>query len=204
MFFLWLICHGILSMLAQQISPLTPWVTAAGLLISTGLLVLFQPTLLSRFGRVCPKKHWFFLPHLLPVSYHLLRFGFALPSASSLATLLLSAALEELVFRGVLQNYFQPKLGILLSALVFSAAHLLGGFDPAQLIFAFGAGLVLGTTALDSLLPCILIHFLINLTANPPSTYQPLTDWLFWLCVAVYLTYGIYHLTKRCSYETIH
>ena len=31
MFFLWLICHGILSMLAQQISPLTPWVTAAAL-----------------------------------------------------------------------------------------------------------------------------------------------------------------------------
>lgn len=211
MFFVWLVIFGLVTMLSQHFAALTPWAVPAGLLINICTLLLCsrkqKPFGFRKLTLAQGKMHLFFLPYLLPILYHLIRFGFSPPSFSGILVIFLAAVLEELVFRGIFLRYccrWGCAWGIFLSALAFSTAHLLGGFDPTQLIFAFSVGLAFGAIALDSLLPCMVIHFLINLTANPTSGYAPLTDWLFWLCVAVYLACGIYHLMKRCSHETVH
>jgi membrane protease YdiL (CAAX protease family) len=73
----------------------------------------------------------------------------------------LSAAIgEELFFRGA----YQPRMGIVLSTLLFTAFHVQYGFSFATLL-VFVIGLVLGILRnKTSLTVCILIHFLYNFT----------------------------------------
>ncbi|MFA5049893.1 MAG: type II CAAX endopeptidase family protein [Candidatus Micrarchaeia archaeon] len=69
---------------------------------------------------------------------------------------------EELFFRGFLTQ----KFGILPSSIIFSLAHFAYG-SYTQIIGTFGMGLILAYIYKDSksILPCILIHFLYNLSA---------------------------------------
>lgn len=71
---------------------------------------------------------------------------------------------EELLFRGAilggLLKKMEPKYAILISALIFGVIHL----NPAQIVFAFLVGLLLGYVyySSGSLLLPILIHVIIN------------------------------------------
>lgn len=69
---------------------------------------------------------------------------------------------EELFFRGFLTKRF----GIWISSIVFGLAHFAYG-SYIQVIGTFGIGLILAYIYKDtkSILPCILIHFLYNLSA---------------------------------------
>jgi membrane protease YdiL (CAAX protease family) len=108
--------------------------------------------------------------HLFPLSdYH--RRLFADMTGSGLASLigvvLVAPVVEELLFRGVilrglLQRY-QPRRAIIISAVIFGAAHL----NLYQFIGASMMGLLLGWLYLrfDSTLPCILLHGFFNAAA---------------------------------------
>lgn len=85
----------------------------------------------------------------------------ALESRHILALSLLSAAGEEVLFRGVLQ----ARLGLLITALLFAALHM--PYRRAMVpwtAFAFVLGLALGglTEAFGSLWPAIVLHFVVN------------------------------------------
>ena len=78
---------------------------------------------------------------------------------------LIAPVVEELVFRGAIQNALLrqwrfPKAAIGVAALLFGLVH----GNPAQIPFAFLTGLVLGWVYFrtGSLLPCILMHLLNN------------------------------------------
>jgi membrane protease YdiL (CAAX protease family) len=82
--------------------------------------------------------------------------------------MLIGAAAEELLFRGLLLRYLNgllrvPWLAILISAAAFGAGHLVGGYFNA--LVAFWNALVLGTVYMrrGSLLTVTLAHFLYNL-----------------------------------------
>jgi membrane protease YdiL (CAAX protease family) len=89
---------------------------------------------------------------------------------------LLPAICEELFFRGALQRVLihltkNPIIGIILSALLFSALHLqFAGFLPRMFL-----GIVLGILYWysGSLWTCILAHFVFNGTQVLMVTYAP-------------------------------
>lgn len=75
---------------------------------------------------------------------------------------LLPALLEELLFRFIPINLLRdaPKTAILISALFFSLAHT----NVFQIPYAFAAGLIFAFLYFitESILPCVLMHFLNN------------------------------------------
>lgn len=81
-----------------------------------------------------------------------------------LGIVLIGPFAEELLFRGAilggLLKKMDPKYAVLISALIFGVIH----FNPAQIIFAFLVGLLLGYVyySSGSLLLPILIHVIIN------------------------------------------
>lgn len=81
-----------------------------------------------------------------------------------LAIVVIGPFTEEFLFRGAilggLLKKIDPKYAILISALIFGVVH----FNPAQIVFAFLVGLVLGYVyySTGSLLLPILIHIIVN------------------------------------------
>ncbi|MBR5405972.1 MAG: CPBP family intramembrane metalloprotease [Oscillospiraceae bacterium] len=81
----------------------------------------------------------------------------------ALYTVLVAPVTEELLMRGfALKNLSRvsQRGGILLTAFLFGIMHR----DPAQFLFAFPLGILLGyiTVRHDSLLPAILVHMAVN------------------------------------------
>ena len=74
---------------------------------------------------------------------------------------LTAGVMEELLFRGAVQ----PRFGILLTSVLFTAAHIQFGFTPATLEI-FAAALVLGwLRRRHNTSACMLLHFLYNVLA---------------------------------------
>lgn len=72
---------------------------------------------------------------------------------------------EEIFFRGAIEGYLlrkweNPRWAILVSALIFGLIHM----NPAQILFAFLFGIILGELyyRTGSLLPSIILHFINN------------------------------------------
>lgn len=210
MFFVWLFSYGIVTMLSHHFSSWTPWAIPAGLLINTltlvGWLLAKQQGELLGFKKISLshwKIHLFFLPYLLPVLYHLLCFGFQPRSVPSILGIFFAAVLEEVIFRGILLHFLCRRgytFGMVLSSILFAAAHLVNfenGAEPAfllyQVVFALAVGFAFAgiRASCGSLLPCIGIHFLINITASDSLTLLAGSEPLFWLCIIVCLACGI-------------
>lgn len=205
MFFVWMILHGSIALLAHYLAQWTPWATPVGLFISTATLVAWllmkgkgaavglkkaQP---YRFKERLP-----FLLLLLPVVYNLVSSSGSLPGWMTICTVCLGAILEEVVFRGIILQFLRRwgnVLAILVSAALFALAHVFnqGGIDPYQIIFAFAAGLAFAGLTLcnRSLFPAMEIHLLINLTAGEMN---PAYLWLYFVSIAAYLSCGTYSI----------
>ncbi len=86
---------------------------------------------------------------------------------SVLTVILLAPVAEELLFRGVCFGYarrvFSPVWAVLLIALIFGVYH----GNLIQFLYAFLLGTLLAflRERADSLLPCMLLHFSLNLCA---------------------------------------
>lgn len=91
---------------------------------------------------------------------------------------------EEISWRGVMLTLFNrrysAKKSILITGLGFSLLHvlnLLGGVDPAfvlrQVVFSAGMGIFYGVLVLrvNSLLPAMLFHFLVNMFIGSFTSY---------------------------------
>lgn len=216
MFFVWLMLYGIVMLLSRRFAALTPWAVPTGLLISTialvGWLVWQQKRNVfycKKLSFTCWKKQLFFVPYLLPVAYHLLRFGWQLPALPEILTVFLAVVLEEVLFRDLLLRALCKKnllIGCLLTSLLFAAAHFLNlgtGTEPVyvllQAVYALAIGLALCAVAIssESLLPCIGIHFLINITAGDSYGTPPQADPLFWVCVLTCFICGFWNILSE-------
>lgn len=210
MFFVWLFLYGSITFVAEHFSSLNAWIIPAGQLVNTLILIGWlkirgQERLLT-FGlhtKLHRRTRLWGLAYLLPVVCQIMYFGVRPRSAIDILCILLAVIQEEILFRGILLSWlgrFGRTRSIILSGIIFAAAHLLNlaeGMEQAGLIlqpvYAMAAGSALSGLAMacESLIPCIGIHFLNNLTANDsvvlPTGYLP---W-FWLCVMIYLVCGI-------------
>lgn len=113
-----------------------------------------------------------------------------------------SSFYEELFFRGYLPvalNKLSLFKNIMLSSVLFSLAHitnLFGLYDPLYVVWQLIFALVVGISFMvirhisKSILPCIIIHFFINITANAslPDHYFV----YYSVCMLIYLTYSMY------------
>jgi len=132
------------------------WPTWKDLLLVLGLLILlegldygvswawetFDPSGYERIGRISQQ----------------LFSGFATP-LGAIAVGLVAGISEETLFRGALQ----PRLGLLLTSLLFAIIHVQYGFSPATLL-VFIIGMVLGWLRKKSgLVACIVLHASYNI-----------------------------------------
>lgn len=114
------------------------------------------------------------LPDLLEQQFNILQSGWL----GILAITLLGPILEELLFRGgvmqALLKRYSPGKSIFFSALIFGLFHL----NPAQVVGAFLIGLLLGWIyyRTRSLIPCILMHILINSSSVFLTLHYPHVD----------------------------
>lgn len=94
---------------------------------------------------------------------------------SFITVVIMAPILEELILRGVILDGFlksyNPRKAILLSAFAFGLFHL----NPWQFVPAFIGGLYLGWIyyRTQSIIPCIVIHSVNNLTAFLMLVYDP-------------------------------
>jgi membrane protease YdiL (CAAX protease family) len=99
---------------------------------------------------------------------------------SILSVYLISPLVEELVFRGLVQTRLRKAMSafwaVLLSALLFSAVHLMTG-SVMTVIFTFAIGLVcaLAYEKTGSLLPAIVAHIVCNLCGLAPNLVTSLS-----------------------------
>ena len=116
------------------------------------------------------------------------------------------AIIEELFFRGFMLHFFVRQsrmLGVLLTSIIFALFHcvnLIQNDDHIyvflQVICAFSVGLCFAATTIkyNSLIPCLVVHFLINVTGiiNPISVGNSKEVCGLWICIAVYLFYAVF------------
>ena len=94
---------------------------------------------------------------------------------SFITVVIMAPILEELILRGVILDgflkFYNPRKAILLSAFLFGLFHL----NPWQFVHAFIGGLYLGWIyyRTKSIIPCIVIHSINNLTAFLIIVYDP-------------------------------
>lgn len=93
---------------------------------------------------------------------------------------IVSGIFEEIIFRGIilslLLNHYSERKSILLSAIVFGGIHALNILNPqkevfwifSQVVWSFGFGVMYGYIFVKtkSLIPLILLHYLINGMVN--------------------------------------
>lgn len=168
--------------------------SAAGLTVITAILLLFFTgnRLFSKYGLNKPagtKQCLYFIPLLLMATVNLW-FGFRLhysPAAQLLAviTMTMSGITEELIFRGLLFRAIEKnslKEAVIISSLTFGAGHIINLFTGGagietvlQVLYAAAIGFAFVMVLLKSgsILPCIVTHSFINVSAEfsvPGST----------------------------------
>lgn len=104
--------------------------------------------------------------------------GMSKEVAGIISITLVGPIFEEILFRGAvmrtLLNHYQPAKAIIYSAIIFGVFHI----NPAQIIPAILAGLVIGTLyyRTGSLIPGIIVHIFFNTASTLLSIYQPSAD----------------------------
>jgi len=114
----------------------------------------------------------------LALSLSLISFEPQLPSwwwLFALNNLLLTCVIEEVFFRGFIQNKltkaFNPSVGLVIASLLFGIAHFAGGLS--YVLVATLAGFLYGLVYLNTgrLWQAIVIHFMLNMTHLYLFTY---------------------------------
>ena len=215
--FLWAVLYGLTEIGAEQLSRIIPGsfpLTPSAMLLYTLMLILWlcrtgrAQTVGLQIPRWSPRQWLNLIPLLLLPGFNLLTAGRIAPDPSAVALMLSAAVTEEVFFRGFLLHFLAKRsksAGIFLSSILFAAFHLVNltqGTDPTytwmQVLCAFAVGLCYSTTAISigSLLPCIAVHFLTNITGSSQSSQSGSETAGLWICILVCICWGIMHSYK--------
>lgn len=122
---------------------------------------------------------------------------------ASFSNLLLAVAVgfsEEIYFRGIIYHIWEKrsrKSAVVISALIFGVFHLMNvlvgvdvGYTVLQVIFAFFYGITLAiiVSIMESIWPCILLHFFHDLCAfmgNDASRMVEMIYVVVWILILV-------------------
>lgn len=147
-----------LSAIADELGISKKFMSTKNLLIGLGLfaLIVLVGVLLQEFSQLTG------IP--LPTNVDILLSG--MPLSFLVFSAIVAPINEELLFRGFLVS----RLGIVVSALLFSIPHLLSYSSISELLAAFAFGIAAGYAfkKTGSLYPSIFAHMLVNLIAILP------------------------------------
>ena len=182
MIFLWISLYGLVYIVAEKLA-----VTSVAMLAYTGALLfwLYKTDRLQEIGlkKISFDKKllfWFIPIVILPILNLLAANGMDL-NASWILLMMSVAVVEEIFFRGFLLHMLLKMgifYGLIFTNIIFSAFHLVNVTRIAelkyviiQMIYAFIVGIYYSVLVVkfQSLLPCILSHFLINITSGGNS-----------------------------------
>lgn len=208
--FIWVCAYCLLYVLAEKTDNL--FCLSATMAIYTGLLVLWlfwsgraDKIRFCRI-RVNAEAAAAVMPALLLFpAYNCLTAAYLERKIWTALLTLSCCVAEEVFFRGFLLQYLKKygiKTSVVVSSLIFALYHLGNDaqspgalFVCLQVIASFSAGMCYGAALClsDSILPCILAHFLTNVTASPvPDVHlAPLC-----VCIGLSCVFGIYILHK--------
>ena len=205
--FIWVALYALAFSLTKALL-FSPWQVSLVMGIYTALLLLWIwcSGWGSRIGLTAPdfsEKHDLLL--LLPMlilAVHNFLFSDR-PSAAAALLLALAAVTEEIFFRGFLLRFLMrcgARRAILFSAVLFALFHLANTasfYTLLQLLCALGAGLCFASAALvyKSILPGILCHVLINVTADGSSTGSVMSL----LCAAAIMILSSCHFIRKIN-----
>lgn len=224
MVFIWIALYGLVYSIAERCSGVISggaWIPAVAMLLYSGALILW----IWRTGRAeelgfCKPQglsqgSWvsFLILLLLPLYNLLVSEGIDF-SLSDALFLLSVSFVEETIFRGFLLRFVIKKdrfWGIILSGTVFALFHCVNFLHTAapayvwmQILCAFAIGISYGAVTVKhhSIFPCVGAHILTNLFGSDtqPLLVQGVGGILLWVCIGVYLCYGLWLSQKiRCS-----
>lgn len=220
MVFLWVILYGVSYIFVPAMESVFPGqngyilmiLYAGALVIWIGKTNQFKTIHVYKIDGQW-KKEWFcLLPVLLLPAYNLL----TVRTISSSALLMLSVSIiEEIFFRGFLLQWSMKWgcfRGILIASIFFAIAHMVNifsgygiGITFLQCLCAFVIGGVFCIIVIryQSLLPCIVAHFLVNMTGNQKQL-ESLEVIGLCLCMVIYIFYGRWLYKKLvCNRERI-
>lgn len=184
-------------------------------------LFLKKKNSLINYNFCLPKSSWLkvsLLLFIMPILQLIIQ-GIDKLSLIEVVSLLLSVLTEEFAFRVVLTKILKDefnisnKLSIILSSLIFAAFHIISpNYDLSisyiifKLLFAFcsGCALCVLTQNTGSLLPSVILHFLINIVSTPQvlNRIQIISTIIISL---VFISYTIINFQKRIiTHETIY
>lgn len=219
MIFFFIFLYGLILSagdLLAPLNPLFPLITSLGVLVYCRLMLEWvkRTGQTAEIGLVLPHIKgtadiMVLLPLLVPPVLNAALFGYSLLPLSAVLLAFGVAVAEEVFFRGFLLR-FLARLGDVAAPLVgslffglFHFINVFGGADPLytalQAFFAFGTGLAFCGTrrSSGSLLPCIIAHFLINLTGAESVLPQASAVWALSLCGGLMAVWGLWLWTKK-------
>lgn len=217
MVFFWIILYGLVHSVFEVVSGLytCPWLLSLSMSVYTALLILWivrtdrNASMGLFFSRVASEEAiWLFPLTVLPFSNLFLTDVLILPGHSVLLTLCTCTA-EELFFRGFLFSCLRKHIGHWSAGVVstifalFHLANLISGWPPGyvavQVLVAFSVSLYYCLIRFHwgSLYPCVIAHFLTNITAGELLTDLQSDAYLIWMMVSVsYLVCSLFLFRK--------
>lgn len=196
MVIIWLVIYGLLVRFLAAPYQL-PALTAYCAVLFVFLCVRGQRRPNGLQLPICPGKQLLLMLPLLSIACWNLMAGRGIApaeiSAGALLFTLLTVFLEELFFRGWLPRKIGGKHPLAVSSVLFGMLHLVNltqGIDLAHCLLqamgaaCFGLSAALFTALYSSILPAVVIHFLINITASTRITLS-LKDYIISAVIAV-------------------
>lgn len=218
MLFLWILLYGLFFSLSEYAAALLnaqAWLTTMTMAVYIILLLCWicktgqQQTVGLVFPCIQRNALLWLLPLIvLPLGNRIATSTLELSVHNVLLTLCICMA-EELFFRGFLLSFLQSRQrlrSIFTAALIFALFHggnLLSGWNPQyvmiQMFLAFSVGMYLCILRLfcGSLVPGIIAHFLVNLTAGSHLNTSFSGALILWgICAAIYLVCSLLLFSK--------
>lgn len=217
MIVMWAFCYSAVYQTASRLSAalrLDAWLTAGAMLLYT---LCFVSWIFLREDRlkigVCLGNTASYLRNagfwgavILPVCNLLAADRYAL-KASDIVMLLSVSAAEEIFFRGYLLEYLKHHgitYGIMGTSLLFSLLHMVNWNPDSDIVYiglqmlcAFFSSICYCVTVLQtgSLLPCVGLHFLTNITGSAVfSERGGLSAGI--LSILLYICWGVFMIVK--------
>lgn len=237
MYYIWIALYGLVYAVSNQLSRTFlhgRWIIAVALLLYTVFLILWIHRIgrmhfigLGPPGRGLIKKWLIFLPALFLPLINIINSGtFMCRIALADIIIMLSvSAVEEIFFRGCLLRFFSHRFSALFastaSSAIFAMVHFSNLFSGAdriqvflQVLCSFSSGILYCGILLKtgSLIPCVIAHFLTNITGyghmlDTGSVWLLVSvciNILFCIICGILLCYKTDFHFRRNDYDSLH
>lgn len=220
MVFFWVVLYGMtytISIKVSQAVHIKDQIVGPAMLLYIGFLILWlyrtgQATVvgLCEIRKIRPGEYWYLLSLIVLPLFNLLTATEHRIDLFAVAMMLSASIAEEIFFRGYMLRFFAKRsnlLRVVITSVIFALFHGVNLIQNADVIYTFmqiscafatSVCYCAITLKFNSLLPCIISHFLTNITgiSNLQHVENSREMLGLWMYIAVYTGYGIWLCEK--------